>query len=414
MEEEDSIKKQIAANESVIKELNTKLNRRTNEINIIQSISDEIITSLDLEQIFQRSMELLDQLFGFKHSMIFLCREDDSLEVVASRGYETDGLGAKIPIGKGIVGVVAKNKKILRMSGIGSRMRYIKSVNPSINKVKLPGLENVESQIALPLLVHGKLIGVYSVESTGHHAFKAIDEMILDLVAKQIATAIDNASAYDMQKKLTEMYSRFVPMELMQTIGYKNILEAKLSDQKEQEMTVMFVDIRNFTGMSEKMTPEENFRFLNDYLHFIAPTIEQNNGFIDKYMGDAIMAIFPQDPLDAIKASLQMEAKLSEFNHSISAYQVEEVSFGIGIHTGRLIAGIIGFKNRLEGTVIGDSVNTASRIEGLTKKYPHRILISENAIDLCCKEMPYEFIFVDEVQVKGRVEKIKVYSIDYP
>ncbi|MEQ8469826.1 MAG: adenylate/guanylate cyclase domain-containing protein [Marinoscillum sp.] len=411
MDNREEIKSQIVENEKIIHQLNSQLVRRTSEINIIQSISDEIINSLDLDKIFSRSMELLDSVFGFNHSMILLKKEnEDALTVVASIGYDDKGIGAEVKFGQGTIGVVAKNKRILRMSGILSKRRYISKQSNNEDR-KLPGLPNADSQIAIPLIVHQRLIGVYSVESEQINAYKAIDEIILNLVAKQIATAIDNAKAYETQRKLTEMYSRFVPMEIMKLVGYDSILQARLADQSEREVTILFVDIRNFTGISEKMSPEQNFQFLNSYLSFLAPTIINNKGFIDKYIGDAIMAIFPENPGDALSAGLEMRKKLDLFNKLHVEEDLEEIRIGIGIHTGKLMVGIIGFDNRMEGTVIGDSVNTASRIEGLTKEYNCCILASESTVTGCDNKEKFNFKFMDEVQVKGKEQKIKVYSV---
>jgi adenylate cyclase len=419
MDATNDIKQQILENEQAIATLNEQLKRRTSEINIIQSISDEIINSLDLDKIFNRSMQLLDEVFGFKHSMILLKREnEDLLEVAACLGYEHQGIGAQVLYGQGTIGVVAKNKKILRMSGLKSRRMYamstqINSGNTNGNAVPdLPGLKDADSQIAIPLIVNQKLIGVYAVESPTLNAFKAIDEIILNLVATQIATAIDNATAYTTQKRLTEMYSRFVPQEFMGLMGTSSILDVKLADQAEKELTILFADIRDFTSHSEKLTPEATFTFINDFLGYIAPAIVQNNGFIDKYIGDAIMAIFPNKASDAVFAALEMNRKLEEFNAENAKRGIAPIRIGIGMHTGRSMVGIIGYQNRMESTVIGDAVNIASRIEGLTKEFQCTILASEATISECATMAAISADFLDTVSVKGKQEKVKVYRIN--
>lgn len=415
-QEIEDFKKQFVENQKGIEELNQKLHRKTREVEIIQSISAEILNTLDLDQIFERIMKVMDEVFGFKHALILLLQEGtEILKVVASRGYEEVGIGARVEFGQGVIGVVAKRKKIMRMVGISTQMRYAGQVGQSMGKeekkIDLPGLKDAKSQIAIPLLVKERLLGVFAVESSEMNAFKLLDEMILSIVGNQIAVAIENAAAYHTQQQLSEAYSRFVPKETLALLSKRSILETQLADQTEGLMTVMFSDIRGFTTLSEKMTPSENFRFINDYLGMIAPVIREHHGFIDKFIGDAIMAIFPSRAEDAIEASLDMRKTLRKFNEIRKERNQEAVDIGIGIHTGHLMLGIIGHENRMECTVIGDSVNLASRIEGLTKQFGCPIVASEVTIASLrdSKRFPHEFL--EEVTVKGKSQAVKIYKI---
>lgn len=411
-EDVDLIKRRIAEDQKIIADLNNRLDRRNSEITIIQSISNEIINSLDLEKIFERTMELLDKVFHFRHSMILLKQDsNDILEVAAIRGYEEVGIGATVPFGTGIIGMVGKKEKIMRMSGINARMKYIKAVKPDVDTVPLPMLPNVDSQLAIPLLANQRLIGVYSVESTQIHAFKAVDELILTLVGNQIATAIDNASAYQTQKELTEAYSKYVPKEFLQLMGNKSILDTCLADHAEMEMTILFADIRNFTGISEKMTPNENFEFINDYLGYITPAIEENGGFIDKYIGDAIMALFPGKAEDAIHAALGMNRRLNAFNNENRKKNIEPLKIGIGIHTGVLMVGVIGNEKRMDGTVIGDSVNIAARLENLTKQFDCDILVSGDTVEKIQDKSGFKVDHIKTTIVKGKSKETSVFQV---
>ncbi|TGM60002.1 adenylate/guanylate cyclase domain-containing protein [Leptospira adleri] len=415
-QEIENFKKQFVENQKGIEELNQKLHRKTREVEIIQSISAEILNTLDLDQIFERIMKVMDEVFGFKHALILLLQEGtEILKVVASRGYEEAGIGAKVEFGQGVIGVVAKRQKIMRMVGISTQMRYAGQVGQSMGKeekkIDLPGLKDAKSQIAIPLLVKERLLGVFAVESSEMNAFKLLDEMILSIVGNQIAVAIENAAAYHTQQQLSEAYSRFVPKETLALLSKRSILETQLADQTEGLMTVMFSDIRGFTTLSEKMTPSENFRFINDYLGMIAPVIREHHGFIDKFIGDAIMAIFPSRAEDAIEASLDMRKTLRKFNEIRKDRNQEAVDIGIGIHTGHLMLGIIGHENRMECTVIGDSVNLASRIEGLTKQFGCPIVASEVTIASLRDSVRFPHEFLDEVTVKGKSQAVKIYKI---
>ncbi|MFC1848625.1 two-component regulator propeller domain-containing protein [candidate division CSSED10-310 bacterium] len=210
---------------------------------------------------------------------------------------------------------------------------------------------------------------------------------------------------------INRSYSRFVPQEFLQYLHKESIVDVRLGDQVQQEMTVMFSDIRSFTTLSEHMNPQENFNFLNSYLRRIGPVIRKHNGFIDKYIGDAIMALFPGSAEDAVLAAIEMMAKLAEFNGDRLKENLEPVSIGVGLHTGKLILGTIGEELRMETTVIADAVNLASRIEGLTKLYGALIVVSEQTLSQIQDPSRYNYRFLGFVQVKGKKEPVSVYEV---
>jgi class 3 adenylate cyclase len=208
-----------------------------------------------------------------------------------------------------------------------------------------------------------------------------------------------------------EIFSKFVPSEFIGLLNKKDITELELGSQVQKKMTVLFADIREFTSISERMSPEENFEFLNSYLKIMTPCIKSNNGFIDKFIGDAIMAIFPSQPDDALKAAILMQRELSGFNRAISKKGFLPIKIGIGIHIGSLIIGTIGSEDRMESTVISDAVNLAARIENLTKTYGANILISlETLLELDDMDK-YFYRILDRVQVKGKTKLVSVVEI---
>lgn len=205
--------------------------------------------------------------------------------------------------------------------------------------------------------------------------------------------------------------ARFVPRQFLDFLGKESITDIQLGDQVQKEMTIMFSDIRDFTAMSETMTPKENFDFINNYLGYMEPVIRHNNGFIDKFMGDAIMALFPERSEDAINASIEMRIKLLEYNEIIGQLGKQAIDAGIGIHTGLLMLGIIGGEGRMDGTVISDAVNLAARLEGLTKVYGGSIIITEDTLIKLNDPSQYQFRFLDFVKVKGKKQAICIFEI---
>lgn len=194
-------------------------------------------------------------------------------------------------------------------------------------------------------------------------------------------------------------------------MGKENVIDVKLGDQIQKEMSILFSDIRSFTELSEKMSPEENFNFLNSYLKTMTPCVLNQNGFIDKYIGDAIMALFPLSANDALKAAIEMQKQIRLFNNKRLKKNLDPISIGIGIHTGNLMLGTIGSDDRMEGTVISDAVNLASRIEGLTKQYGASILISQDTVFKIPDLDEYNFRILDRVRVKGKKDTVSVIEV---
>jgi class 3 adenylate cyclase len=204
-------------------------------------------------------------------------------------------------------------------------------------------------------------------------------------------------------------FSRFVPHEFLRFLKKEKIIDVSLGDNAQKEMTVLFSDIRNFTTISEKLSPEENFAFINSYLEIMGPIVREHNGFIDKYIGDAIMALFTHAD-DAVKTAITMLQQLP--NCGGSDYTGDDaLRIGIGLNTGHLMLGTIGETDRMEGTVISDAVNVASRIEGLSKEYGAHLLISQSTMNRLRHPEEFKYRCIGHIQVKGKTDKITVYEI---
>jgi two-component system sensor histidine kinase ChiS len=211
--------------------------------------------------------------------------------------------------------------------------------------------------------------------------------------------------------KINIAYGRFVPREFLEFLERKSIVDVQLGDQVHKDMTILFSDIRSFTTLSENMSPKENFDFLNEYLKRVGPVIRNHNGFIDKYIGDAVMALFPKDPDDALEAAIAMQHQVSLYNAEREAEGYPSIAIGVGLHTGSLMLGTIGEEQRMESTVIADAVNLASRMEGLTKVYGAGILISEQTLSQLNAPENYSHRFLGRVTVKGKKVAVAVFEV---
>ena len=212
-------------------------------------------------------------------------------------------------------------------------------------------------------------------------------------------------------ESLLSAYSRFVPKKFLQFLKKESILDVQLGDQIQKEMTILFADIRSFTALSESMTPRENFNFINSYLGRVGPTIRHHSGFIDKYIGDGIMALFPGEPDDAVMASIDMLKAVEEYNKHRKTAGYQPIRIGVGIHCGLLMLGTIGEDERMDGSVISDAVNLCSRLEGLTKIYKVSVIASRETLDKLRDRDRYHIRFLDNVQVKGKKVAASIYEI---
>jgi class 3 adenylate cyclase len=213
------------------------------------------------------------------------------------------------------------------------------------------------------------------------------------------------------QIELLAAYGRFVPHELLRLLDKGSVVDLKLGDQTQKDMTVLFSDIRSFTTLSETMTPFENFNFINSYLRRMGPEIRANGGFIDKYIGDAIMALFPGRSDDAIAAAVGMQKRLVEYNADRAKAGYPPIGIGVGVNAGKLMLGTVGEHERMDGSVIADAVNLCSRLQSLTRTYESTILTTGNTLKTLSNPRRFSFRFIDRVRVRGRQETTLLFEI---
>ncbi len=178
--------------------------------------------------------------------------------------------------------------------------------------------------------------------------------------------------------------------------------KCKLGDHVQRDMTVFFTDIRDFTALSEQLTPQQNFNFLNSYLKHVTPIIRNHHGFIDKYIGDAVMALFPRNANDALNAAIEILNQVNRYNAGRRRAGYVPIEIGIGMHRGELILGTVGEGNRMQTTVIADAVNVASRIEGLTKTFGVGLLLSKAVVDGVDADHKFMLRHLGAVKAKGK------------
>lgn len=236
-----------------------------------------------------------------------------------------------------------------------------------------------------------------------------------DLTATRLFTAMMSAlrSYRDLVRldRLNRALARFVPGELTRLLGKPSLADLALGDCIQCHMAVLFADLRSFTALSEGLSPLEAFRFVNDYLRELGPVIRAHGGYVDKYIGDAILAVFPGGADDALAAAGAMQHRIDELNVARRAQGEPALSVGVGVHAGPLTLGIVGEEERLEGTVIADAVNLASRLDGLCKDFRVRIVTTEDCLAAASAPAAHPSRLLGTVPIRGKLTGVRVYEL---
>lgn len=277
----------------------------------------------------------------------------------------------------------------------------------------------------LPRLILGGIIMFVAYNLAAMLSFNRF--LILDLLYPDLSIILSFGLSVSSQyvtvqkekKFIRESFGYYLAPEIIEEI-IKNPEKLKLGGE-QRIITVLFSDIRGFTTISEKMIPQELTHFINRYLTVMSEIVLSHGGIIDKYIGDAIMAFWgapfdnPSQSLDAVLAARDMMSALKKFNEENKAGGHPEINIGIGIHSGPAVVGNMGSEKRFDYTALGDTVNLASRLEGLNKEYGTNIIVSQAVVDSIKKadaeSRQLSFEKLGEAKVKGKNEAVMIYKI---
>ena len=448
-----SVRDQLVDNQKIIDRLNAELARKTDEVRIIQQISSEISSTLDLDRILAISLDAMEAVLGFRHSMILLASGDERvLTVAASRGYDGGRTGAEIPLGQGVLGVAARRRRIVRMGNVATQRAYLAGVRARTEAagqatlepaVEMPGLADAQSQLAIPLIVKDRLVGVLGVESATANAFDELDEILLSIVGNQVAAGIDNArmhlNAIERSRQLDAANAELSRLnetleagvaartaelsaaldqvrrekELSETLLRRTappeVIPLMLQDRllaKRLDVAVMFTDVVDFTAYSSGMEPDEVFSQLNEFFAAAGEIIRRYRGYINKTNGDGIMALFGV-PFES--ATYRTDAVLAAL--AIQRETGAQFPFGmrVGINTGTVTAGMLGPPDKSLYDVIGDAVNLASRVEALCPR--GAVSVSPYCEDVLKPWFQLDKLEEQEVKGVGRIACLNVLGL---
>lgn len=377
-----------------------------------QAISSEIV----LERLSAKLLEIAVENAGAQRGALILYEAGEG-RVVAQRsetGVMQTGLSVALSEGSSwpasVLNYVARSKRPLVVDDAAEEPRF--AHDPEIVGA------GIRSILCAPVVHHGELVAaVYLDSRLSPRVFSGERLQLLGVLGGQIAISLENARLYgnlqaslDKQVELTQAYSRFTPRSFLDFLKRDSILEVKLGDHRHGDMTVMFLDIREYTKLSEELSTGDNFRFLNGFFRRMTAPVTAHGGVVATFTGDGFCAFFPGHPRDAFAASVEIQAAIRAYNAERTQKGRSPVAAGIGLHTGPLMLGVIGDESRLEASLISDTVNTASRMEGLTKEFRVGIVASESTVNAVADAVQQGVRRVGDVRVKGKSLPTRVYD----
>jgi len=399
----------LASKESEKKRLGSEVLNMYQEINLIYNFSEKLAQIIEPEAIAKLALAEAGHLIKSKSGVVVLWDElARELKISASAGdsmFDEEKLTA--------------NAGLLLKIGLSGQSEIISDPSFLVESGILK--PEVKSLIYAALKVKHRIMGAIILVSNEPVQYSAGDLKLLITLALQSSSAIESALQYEKNirevnereesmRRIHEVTKKFVPNEFIRSLGRDVITDVRLGDQVEREVTVLFTDIRDYTGIAEQMTPERNFRFVTSFNELMGPIIREHNGFVVQYLGDAIMAIFPESATEALLAAVKMQKALQDFNLDNKQKNYPAIQIGIGMHTGSLIMGITGDEHRMNATTISDTVNTAARIESLTKYYKTNILLSEETFRLIPHTGNFHLRHLGMVQAKGKSAPVGIHE----
>ena len=395
--------------ESEKKKLGTEVLNLYQELNVIYNFSEKLTETIDPDTIAQITLEQAMHSLPSNSGVIVLWDEESRQLTIPSTSGEPLFNEERLRMNSGILLKIG-------LSGHSEIMS-------DLSALKEKGIiqSEVQSLIYAAMKVKQRILGAIILAGKEAEQYSAAHLKLLVTLALQSSTAIESATLYEKNirevrereeaiLRIHEVTKKFVPNEFIRLLGKESLTDVKLGDQAEKIVTVLFTDIRDFTTLSEKMTPDENFRFVSSFNERLGPIIRSHLGFINQYLGDSIMAIFPRHPDDALNAAVGMQKAIFELNLERQSAGLPIIKAGIGMHTGPLIIGITGDEHRMDAATISDTVNTAARIESLTKYYRSPLLLSGETLQEISKAEKYQLRHLGKVQLKGKYNLLSIYE----
>lgn len=401
-----------AAREVSPEGLRFELEKKTRVLGLFYELSRTLGSVFTLTDVYDKAIAILLQVTPAARVMIYQKAERGEMRHVAS-GSRGGAAGAADPavqplrVSKTVFDNVAKQR-------VSVLLENTSHGDPSVpDSLKL---HQTHSVMAAPIVGRTGLLGViYTDQQDVMQTFSSDDLDLLNAVAVQTGIALDTVRAHESlqrEAKAREKYERFLPQQLVDDVMLDPNKEIRPGGVR-QTITVLFADLRGFTTLSEANSPETVVDLLNRFFTLMSEVIFRHGGTLDKYIGDGVLALFgapyatERDAVKAVRAAIDMQRAVQLFNQELVAAGQAHIGVGIGINTGSAIVGFIGSESRLDYTAIGDTVNTAARLEHLAKA--GQIIISEHTMQALDASVSYTQL--EAVQVKGRTARMQIADV---
>jgi adenylate cyclase len=394
------------------------LQRKANILTALYEMSKTLGSVFDLDAIFAKATDIIFRSTPADRVVALLVEgdgtgnpEDQELNPIAmrARDQKLNDHARKLSIGRTITRKVMKDRVALLSQDAASDEQFA-----GVDSIVSQG---VRSTICAPLVSETRVHGaIYADRLDPFAAFKPDDLELISAVAAQTAIAVENARAHERlarEEVARANYSRFLPEYVVKQM-LENPDSFKLGGVN-QTITILFADIRGFTRISEHSPPERVVGLLNKYFSAMTDIIFAHGGTLDKYLGDGLMALFgaptatPDDANNALNAAVAMQRRMIGLNQDLHAEGFSELGVGIGLHTGEVTVGYIGSERRSEYTAIGDTVNTASRLE--SNAQGGQILISDATAKAAHSR--YKLESREPITVKNRTQPVVLWEVDW-
>ncbi len=373
------------------------------DLDTVLKSAQTISSHMKLEDLLENLITIVVENAGAQRGIILLM-EHDQLVVEAEGGIDLqphvlqrEPIDNRNDLALSLVRFVQNSREAVILGDASVKGPYTE--DPYIREKKPLSI------LCAPVIYHDTLLGILYLENNlVREAFTKKHLELLHVLSAQIAISLENARLYT-------AYDQFIPHEFLDILGKRSVVDIRLGDNVQKEMAVLFTDIRGFSKLSEQLGPAKIFRLMNNYLGYMEPIIKKQGGFIDKFIGDAIMALFAGTADSAVLAAIGMQKELVNFNQETAKEGQSPIEIGIGINTGSLILGTLGSRGRLETSVISDAVNVAERIQELTKEYECRLLISDSTYKQLVKPERFEARFIGRTAIRGKAQEIGIWEV---
>jgi class 3 adenylate cyclase len=400
-----------------------QINRRYNEVQLVKEIGQTISTQLDTTKLLSSVMRTIRDRLDFDRGGIWLVnREKNRLCYQVGFGYERNieeqlkrtDFRVDNPNSRGPAVVAFRQQRPILVNDVGA-------IESDLSKRTVEFIKGiaVQSFICVPIVYERQSFGVLLVDNLiSKRPLNESDMSLLTGVATQVAISIHNAQSYqkiqesrEQERNLRRLFEKYVPPPVIKR--YVNSKDVDLFKGEEHSITALFLDIRGFTSSSESMEPRDVVSFLNNYFDKCSMVISEANGHINKYTGDGFFAVFgaPEALPNHAVVAFDAARRILEMSKNL-VLEGRSMKIGLGLHTGKAVVGNIGSETKIEYTAVGDTVNTAARLQEFTKFFQNFPIIMSRAVWEALAQHPDRnaIINLGSHKVRGKKEKLEAFG----